>query len=116
MKLICIMPLVSLGILIIFHNASPTIANIHIDPLDQARPAAMLDFSKTKLFKMDSVFDVTSYDTLHRIGVQRIDQGKFKGVIVKTYADIIAVNIIATPFRWLLDTMERIGIQNRRIP
>jgi hypothetical protein len=116
MKLICIIPLVSFWLFIIFQNASVNIANTPTDTLKQARQTAMLDFSKTKLFKMDSVFDVTSYDTLYRIAEQPIGPGKFKGVIVKTYADIIAVNIIATPFRWLLDTMERIDIQNKRIP
>lgn len=116
MKIIGLMPLISLCIFIIFHNASVNIANIRTDTLDQARQTAMLDFSKTKLFKLDSVFDVTSYDTLHRIAEQPIGPGKFKGVIVKTYADVIAVDITAIPFRWLLDTTERIDIQNRTIP
>jgi len=97
---------------IVPHN----IKKLQVESHDQVRQTAILDFSKTKLFKMDSVFDVTLYDTLHRIAEQAIVPGSYKGVIIKTYSDIIAVDITAIPIRWLLDTMERIDIQNRRIP
>lgn len=116
MKHIGIMPLVSLFTLIICHHSSINKANPNKGILDQVRETAIQDFSKTKLFKMDSVFDVTVYDTLNRIGEQRIDKQNVKTVVDKTYTEIVAVDIGATPFKFLLDTDLKVQAQNKWIP
>ena len=83
---------------------------------DQIRQIAIQDFSKTKLFKMDSIFDVTLYDTVHKVEQQRIDEHNVKSVIGKVYHAIIAVNIVATPFKFLFDTTAKMEVQNGGIP
>lgn len=84
--------------------------------LDQVRQTAMMDFSKTKLFKEDSVFDVTLYDTLHRMEPQRIDERNIKMVVGKPYPEIVAVEIIGCRSKFFLDTTERVELQNKTIP
>jgi len=86
------------------------------ESVDQVRITAIQDFSKTKLFKMDSVFYVTLYDTLHRTEIQRIDQYNVKSVTGKAYPQIIAVDIIASQFKYLYDTTMTNNMQNKGIP
>jgi len=92
------------------------VGNANIGSDDQLRQTAIQDFSKTKLFKMDSVFYVTLYDTVHKVDQQRIDQHNVKSVIGKVYPAIIAVDIGATNFKYLFDTTARMDMQNKGIP
>jgi hypothetical protein len=47
---------------------------------------------------------------------QRIDSINIKSVRGKAYPEIIAVNIVSTPFKFLFDTTARMDMQNRVIP
>jgi hypothetical protein len=79
----------------------------------QARQIAIQDFSKTKLCKMDSVFYVSLYDTLHRAALKRIGRQSYESVNGQTYPEIIAVEIVAERNKFLLDTMVDISVQTR---
>jgi hypothetical protein len=110
-------PLFSLYLSIILYGGSLLNAgSTSIGSYEQIRLTAIQDFSKTKLFKRDSVFYVTTYDTLHMVENQRIDSINIKSVKGKAFPEIIAVDICATTFRYLFDTTARMDNQNRIIP
>jgi hypothetical protein len=71
---------------------------------DQARLIAIQDFSKTKLYKEDSVFDVTLYDTLYRVAYDTISKNHYRSKRGKAYPDIIAVDMLGFPHKYFLDT------------
>jgi hypothetical protein len=77
---------------------------IEMKGYNQARLNAIQDFSKTKLFKKDTVFYISFYDTLHRVGTKKIGQNNYKSVAAKAYPNIIAVNILGYPNKCFFDT------------
>jgi hypothetical protein len=78
---------------------------------DQVRQIAIKDFSKTKLYRMDSVFHVSVYDTVHREVLQKINENHYKWVPGKAYNDIIAVDILGSRNKIFLDTSINISTQ-----
>ena len=82
---------------------------------DQAIVIAIHDFSKTKLYRMDSVFIVTLYDTLHRVAIDTISAGNYKSRRGKAYPYIIAVNIFGFGTKYFLDTTANLN-QQKGIP
>lgn len=78
---------------------------------DQARAMAIQDFSKTKLYKMDSVFFVTPYDTLYRVAYDTISKNNYKSKRGKAYPNIIAVAILGYPYKYFLDTTVTLSSQ-----
>ena len=89
---------------------------IKTENFNQARQTAIQDFSKTNLFKMDSVFSVSLIDTLHRFALKKVNEGNHAWVRVKAYPQILVVGIDANPLKYLLDTTRTIDIQNKTIP
>jgi len=82
---------------------------------DKVIQTAIKDFSKTKLFRKDTIFYVTFFDTVHRIGNHRI--GRRNAYIVeKDFTELVVVDIRASQFRYLLDTTATIDNQNKGIP
>jgi hypothetical protein len=78
---------------------------------DQAIVIAVHDFSKTKLYRMDSVFVITLYDTLHRVAIDTISPGNYKSRRGKAYPNIIAVDILGFNFKYFLDTTVNLSHQ-----
>jgi len=76
----------------------------NIKESDHAIPIAIRDFSKTKLFKKDSVFWVTLYDTLHHAAVDTISKNSYAYRRGQAYPNIVAVDIIGWPDKLFLDT------------
>jgi hypothetical protein len=71
---------------------------------DQFLLTAIKDFSKTKLFKEDSVFHVNLHDTLYRVAADTISKNHYRSKRGKGYPDIVAVDILGFPRKYLLDT------------
>jgi len=71
---------------------------------DQAVQIAIHDFSKTKLFKKDSVFVVTLYDTLYHVAYDTISKNNYRSKRGRAYPNIIAVDILGYPYKYFLDT------------
>lgn len=82
---------------------------------DQARQTAIQDFSKTKLYKEDSVFFVTLYDTLHKIEYDKTDAHHWKPFLAKTYSELIVFEILGYPEKYFLDTTKDL-IHQKGIP
>jgi hypothetical protein len=97
--------------LFICNIVPPTIKKLQIENHDQVRQIAILDFSKTKLCKMDSVFYVSLYDTLHRMALKKTDEHHYKWAVGNSYPEIIAVNIDASRNKFVLDTTADISVQ-----
>jgi len=78
---------------------------------DQARVIAIKDFSKTKLYKMDSVFYVNLYDTLYRVAYDTISKNNYVSRRGQAYPDIIAVDILGENNKYFLDTTVNLNHQ-----
>jgi hypothetical protein len=83
---------------------------------NEARQIAIQDFSKNKLFTMDSVFSVKVFDTLHRATLKKISDRNYAWVNGKAYPEIIALNIVASSLRYFLDTTEKTASLSKNIP
>lgn len=105
-----------LYLLIISCSAPLKTTNTTVGIYDQARQIAIEDFSKTRLFRADTVFYVTLYDTLHRIDSKRIDEHHYKAVIGKAYPDIVAVDIFGGAMKYVIDTTVSLDKQSKAIP
>jgi hypothetical protein len=103
-------------VFLLFGIAPHNEGKIQNEDYKQVRLIAIQDFSKTKLFKVDSVFYVSLYDTLHRVALKKIGKGNYKSVIGQAYPKIIAVETGSTPFKFFLDTTIKMDVQNKKIP
>lgn len=65
---------------------------------------AIRDFSKTKLFRKDSVFIIELYDTLYHVAYDTISKNNYKSKRGRAYPNIIAVDILGWPYKHFLDT------------
>ena len=97
---------------IIPHNTEKLQIESHV----LVRETAMQDFLKTKLYKNDSVFLISFYDTLHRMELKKIDERTYKWARGKTYPKIIAVGIHPYQNKFFLDTTVDISVQTTFIP
>jgi hypothetical protein len=84
----------------------------NIEIREQARLIAIKDFSKTKLYKMDSVFIVSIEDTFRRMVLTKTGDHNYKFVVGKTYPNIIAVDILGEENKFFLDTTVALTSQN----
>jgi len=84
---------------------------------DQARQIAIQDFSKTRLYKKDSVFLISVGDTFHRMTLKRINEHEADWVLGNIYPELITVDIGPySPNKFFLDTTVDISAQTRFIP
>jgi hypothetical protein len=78
---------------------------------DEAIKNAILDFSNTcRLYKKDSVFSISFYDTVHRMVLERDDNGNYSWIKGKTYKGIIAITILRSYDKFFVTVDPQIGI------
>ena len=76
---------------------------------------AILDFSKTSLYRKDSVFSVSVTDSLFTYALGQNDDGHFIGIRDKYFDEIIVVSILGHPDYQFYYSEERKGIPTRFI-
>jgi hypothetical protein len=92
------------------------IKKLQIESHDQVTQTVIQDFSRTILYKKDSVFLISIDDTLHRMTLKKINEYKAEWVRGNIYPEIIAVSISAYQNKFFLDTTIDVSVQTRFIP
>jgi hypothetical protein len=76
----------------------------------------IIDFSNTsRLFAKDSVFFIEIYDTLHRMVLEKFDEDNFRWIRGKVYKDILAITIIGSDMKYLINDSSDIT-KNKNLP
>ena len=89
------------------------VTEVNKDNLEQARQNAVRDFSKTKLFTIDSVFSVSLRDTIYRLSLKKLGEHHYEWVRAKTYANMIALTISGCTPQFPFDTTMRVDKQTK---
>lgn len=71
---------------------------------------AIKDFSHTSLYRKNSVFHITFYDTLYRKILVRESERNYKWINGKPYKDIIAINIFGQDDKHIYKLTRETGI------
>ena len=91
------------------HQSQSQVAELQV--YDKTRISAIRYFSKTKLYKIDSVFIITLYDTLHRVAIDTISKNHYVSRRGQAYPNIIAVNVFGVNTKYFFDTTVNLNHQ-----
>jgi hypothetical protein len=98
---------------LLFMGSAVRYSNADADIHDQIRKIAIQDFLKTDLFKQDSVFIVSTLDTIGDVKLKKVDSPHYnhKWVRVKTYPELIGLDILGVENKYFVDTTMSIDSQ-----
>lgn len=84
--------------------------------LNETVQNAILDFSTTRLYKNDSVFSISYFDTLYSMSLDKTDPNNYKWVKGDVKKGIAAVGIRPNYNQLLLTADAKVGSKNSKLP
>lgn len=75
---------------------------------------AIMDFTNNRsLYKKDSVFFISFFDTLHKMVLEKIDDRNYRWIKGEIYEEIVAVSIAASYNQFLLTADTKVGSKGK---
>lgn len=76
---------------------------------DEVIQLAIADFSKSRMYRNDSVFSVSFHDSVYRMHLEKLSDGNYRWVNGELCEGITAVRIGASRYRFLLTASTKVG-------